>query len=175
MVEGHPEFAQVLRHEAISGLIVMQEPMRSWLIESGYELDTLYPALWAAVGHHRKFGGDYLKARQSHPAEIFLGHRDFRAILAEMSERLGLDIDRLGPLPSVLTIGTGLGGPCDVAARQGDGQTLRDFDAWTDEHDAPEFDRSVAIMKSLGIAADVCASAYAGASMRRTVGRSASL
>lgn len=166
MLEGNPECAQILRHEAISGLIVMRSPIRGWLIESGYDLDTLHMALWSAVGHHRKFGGqdkagnDYLKPKTAPPADLYLGHADFRAILSEMADRLGI-LGNLPAFPPNLKIGTGRGEPCDIAAPGAIGDLVAEFQAWADDHGDPEFDRLVAIAKALGIAADVCASAYA--------------
>jgi CRISPR-associated endonuclease/helicase Cas3 len=159
MVESNPEFNQILRHEAISGLIVRLTPIWGWL-ESSYGPNLLYPALWAAVGHHRKFGGDYLKAKDSPPAEVYLGHRDFRAILSDMAQRLGLDMNNLGALPPTLKIKKS-GGGCDIAAIKAASDLREEFKAWAEKHAAPEFDRSIGIMKAIGIAADVCASAYA--------------
>jgi CRISPR-associated endonuclease/helicase Cas3 len=163
MVESNPEFDQILRHEAISGLIAKWPPIRDWL-ESSYGPDSLYPALWAAVGHHRKFGGDYLKAKLSPPAEVYLGHPDFRTILSDMAERLGLDINHLGALPRILTIGSSQGPTCDIQATKAISDMKEEFKRWSEEHTDPEFDRSIGIMKAIGIAADVCASAFARSS-----------
>lgn len=166
MLEGNPEFAQILRHEAISGLIVMRSPIRDWLIESGYDLDTLHPALWSAVGHHRKFGGkdragnEYLKPKTASPAELYLGHPDFRAILSEMAERLGIR-GNLPVLPLNPKLGTGRGETCDIAAPRAIGDLIAECQAWAEDHGNPEYDRFIAIAKAIGIAADVCASAYA--------------
>ena len=170
MLEGKPEFTQILRHEAISGLIVMQTPIREWLIAAGYNLDTLHPALWSAVGHHRKFGGNdkagnsYLEPKTADPAVLYLGHPDFQAILTEMAERLGIReglSDLLHNLSPLLTIGTGRSDACDIAAPKAIQDLKAECKRWSEDHGDPEYDRFIAINKAIGIAADVCASAYA--------------
>jgi CRISPR-associated endonuclease/helicase Cas3 len=165
MLEGNPVFTQILRHEAISGLIVMQTPIRSWLIEQGYELDTLFPALWSAVGHHRKFGGSdsaghgYLTPRTAPPADVYLDHPDFRAILSEMANRL-----RIKPpntFPPAFRLGTGRGEPCDIKVLRAIEDLIAECQGWAEDRSDPEYDRFIAITKAIGIAADVCVSAYA--------------
>jgi len=160
MLEGHPEFAQILRHELISCLIVMNTPLYRWLSEAGYDEATLHQSLWAAGGHHRKLRRDKLKPASSENANVYLDHPDFRAILSELAFRLQLDL-KPPHLPPIVSIGTGRGTPCDIVASKAIGDLLDRWVSFAEEVHAPEFYRSVAITKAINIAADVCASAFA--------------
>ncbi len=159
MIEGQPDTVQILRHETISGLIAMREPIRSWL-GSHYELDMLFPALWAAVGHHRKFSADFLSPRTSPSMIVHLGHKDFKSILGNMAQRLGLDIHALGTLSSELTIGSGRGIKCDISAAKAVGDLCEEWEAWSEDHLDPFWARLIGIIKTFVISADVSASAY---------------
>ncbi|MDC3952630.1 CRISPR-associated helicase Cas3' [Polyangium jinanense] len=154
MVGGQPEITQLLRHEAISGLLVWQyAPLRAWLDELG---EDLVLALWGAVGHHRKFDASLAPALGA-PATIYAAHEDFKAILEGMAEDLGL-----GSPPRIerhLVLGRARAGACDLdvsrdlKAMQGD---FRDHEDTFAEESAR---RLLALVKAFGIAADVTASA----------------
>ena len=154
MVGGQPEITQLLRHEAISGLLVWQHaPLRAWLDTLG---DDLKVALWGAVGHHRKFDESLAPALVA-PSTIYTAHEDFKTILDGMAEDLGL-----GPPPRIerhLVLGRAHVGACDLdasralQAMQGDFMEHEGGFAENDER------RFLALIKAFGIAADVTASA----------------
>ncbi|MBA3716393.1 MAG: CRISPR-associated helicase/endonuclease Cas3, partial [Pyrinomonadaceae bacterium] len=56
MVKGAREIRQLIRHETISGLLLLSEahPFRAWLLELLPE-KLLIASVWGAMGHHRKF------------------------------------------------------------------------------------------------------------------------
>ncbi|TKD12900.1 CRISPR-associated helicase Cas3' [Polyangium fumosum] len=154
MVGGQPEITQLLRHEAISGLLVWQyAPLRAWLDTLGEDL-TL--ALWGAVGHHRKFD-EFLEPALVAPSTIYTAHEDFKAILDGMAEDLGL-----GPPPRIerhLVLGRARVGAYDFDVSrdlQAMQEAFMDHEvAFTEEGTR----RLLALIKAFGIAADVTASA----------------
>lgn len=98
---------QMLRHEVLSGILALQVPsFREWL-EQCPNAD-INVAVWAAMGHHLKFG----LGKDGKPAgcvaeipdgtgdrlEIYTHHGDFRAVLKMGSKFLGLP-DQLPELP----------------------------------------------------------------------------
>ncbi len=154
MVAGQPEITQLLRHEAISGLLAWRHaPLRAWLDELGADLAI---ALWGAVGHHRKFDESQAPAVAA-ASTIYTAHEDFRAILEGMAEDLGI-----GPPPRIerhLVLGRARFGACDLDASR-DLQAMQDDfvereDAFADDGER----RLLALIKAFGIAADVTASA----------------
>ena len=163
MVGGNPERSQLLRHETISGLLVTGEGELASLFASvGREI--FYPALWGALGHHRKFSDRHWRPREAESAHVHLGHADFRAILAEAVRELAKVGVKLPESPRLLTdiaIGSGRGDSSALRAAKLVTRLLDECESWSDEHDRPDFRRFVALVKAFGIAADVCGSAVA--------------
>jgi CRISPR-associated endonuclease/helicase Cas3 len=158
MVTCAPQIEQLLRHETISGMLLWrEEALRRWIEPSLGEW--FIPALWAAMGHHRKFDQDTIANKNCPSLNVFLGHEDFKVILRD----LGRDLALTQPPPTLtdLTIAADTREPCDVAARN----ALRDLkDAFKEakaEFSSDEWRRRIGVMKALGIAADVAASAVA--------------
>jgi CRISPR-associated endonuclease/helicase Cas3 len=162
MVGGNPAQTQLLRHETISGLIATSDEFRLWF--QAIDQEVFYPALWGALGHHRKFSDRHWRPKDASPTRIHLDHKDFKAILSDMIRGLaevGITLSNDTP-PSVgRTIGTGRGIACDVHAAKAVAALLDECELWSDERDNPEFRRYVALVKAIGIAADVCGSAVA--------------
>jgi CRISPR-associated endonuclease/helicase Cas3 len=156
MVAGEPEIKQLVRHEAISGMLIWLKPeLRRWLSPLG---DKLLLSVWGALGHHRKFH-EHTAPEQVPSLTVHVSHEDFAAILAEMSGDLGLDAP-----PSFdrdFVIGSSRKDACDFAALD----ALHDLqDEFTDleVNFADEQQRRLlALVKAFGIAADVAASAVA--------------
>lgn len=158
MVGVCPDIIQLLRHETISGLVAMLPEIREWL-EPKFDLGVVFPALWGAVGHHRKFYDPCWRPKLSERTEVYLEHADFKSMLQEMGRRLGLK-----GLPQGirgLTIGTGRSEGCDLHATASVQEMIDQWALWGDDHGEPELCRFVALVKAIGIAADVCASAVA--------------
>jgi CRISPR-associated endonuclease/helicase Cas3 len=162
MVDGNPEQTQLLRHETISGLITTLEGFRTWF--QAIDPEVFYPALWGAMGHHRKFSDRHWRPKDASPTRVHLDHKDFKAIWTEMVRdllKVGITLAKDTP-PSVgRTIGSGRGVACDIHAAKAVAGLLDECELWSDERDNPEFRRYVALVKAIGIAADVCASAVA--------------
>lgn len=159
MVCGTPEIIQLLRHETISGLLMLsnQQPFRAWL-EEKLSTAMLLTSVWGAMGHHRKFGRQ-TKPNPVLPLTVHLAHEDFRIILDEMARDL-----RLSPPPidlRDLVIAQTRNDSVGVSARE----SLRDLqDEFEDGEElfAGEDERKrLALIKGLGIGADVAASAIA--------------
>jgi len=162
MVNGNPSQTQLLRHETISGLIATLDEFRSWF--QAIDRHVFYPALWGAIGHHRKFSDRHWRPKDASPTRIHLDHKDFRAILCDMARGLadvGIPLSKDTPNSTGKTIGTGRGAPCDILAAKSVAALLDECEIWSDEQDNPEFRRYVALVKAIGIAADICASAVA--------------
>jgi CRISPR-associated endonuclease/helicase Cas3 len=159
MVNGAPQIKQLIRHEVVSGLLMFSEclPFRGWLSEK-FSDDALLSFLWSAMGHHRKFD----KLTKPEPALALtatVSHSDFKTILSDMSADLGLS-----PPPIVerdLIFAQTRRDKCDIGARE----AVRDLqDEFRDNEAlfASDFaKRRLALVKGLGIAADVAASAIA--------------
>jgi CRISPR-associated endonuclease/helicase Cas3 len=162
MVDGNPAQTQLLRHETISGLIATMDEFREWF--RAVDREVLYPALWGAMGHHRKFSDRHWRPKDASPTRVYLDHEDFKAILSEMGQdlaRVGIKLAKDTPSLVRRTIGTGRGVECDIHAARAVAALLDECELWSDERDTPEFRRYVALVKAIGIAADVCASAVA--------------
>jgi CRISPR-associated endonuclease/helicase Cas3 len=156
MVTHALEITQLLRHEVISGLLVWVDArMRQWVSPLG---DTLLLAVWGALGHHRKFD-EQTKPGECESALVHVAHPDFGAILTEMSTDLGLGCPP--PFERDLIMARTAKESGDIAARE----DLRDLqDEFTERAEAftsTEDRRLLALVKALGIAADVAASAVA--------------
>lgn len=159
MVSGSPDIIQLLRHETISGLLMLSDgqPFRAWLNE---KLSTaiLLTSIWGAIGHHRKFDKQ-TKPNIALPLTVYIAHEDFETILGEMAEDLHLSQPPTGLRDLVIAQTRADGG--DIAARE----SLRDLqdgfedceEFFTDEDER----KRLALIKGLGIGADVAASAIA--------------
>ena len=153
LVRGKRDLPQLVRHEALSFVIVHRSPLWSWIIQHLGERDA-WIALLAAAGHHRKFGslergmGHLAAAGSGGGSSItcFCSHADFAATLSLGQELLGWDAAPNLP---------------DLTFKRGDmdGHLLDERD---DAEDALDSDarRFLSHVKSLLIAADVTGSAY---------------
>jgi CRISPR-associated endonuclease/helicase Cas3 len=159
MVEGKLDGIQLLRHETVSGLLAHKEdlPLRKWLSQKFFEKSLLI-IIWAAMGHHRKFD------KSTQPKEalrliIDTLHPDFKQILKEMSQDLGFE--SLPDFEKEIVITQNHRDKGDINAQR----ELRDLqysfedriDMFAEENDK----RYLALIKGLGIGADVAASAVA--------------
>jgi CRISPR-associated endonuclease/helicase Cas3 len=158
MLTTEPGITQLLRHEMISGVVAMLPEFRGWL-QKDFNPEVLFPAIWGAVGHHRKFSDKHWMPKLAQPLRVFLAHDDFKSMLTEMRSRLHLT----DPIPELrnLSIGSGRGAPCDLQARHVIDRMLDDFESWAEHGIDETMRRFVALVKAFGIAADVCASAVA--------------
>lgn len=159
MVSGAPQIKQLLRHEAISGMLMFSDclPFRNWLGER-FSDDALLTFLWSAMGHHRKFD-KLTKPEPTLALTVNVSHSDFKTILREMAGDLGLSSPPL--LDRDLVIAQTRGDKCDIGARE----SLRDLqDEFQDDEELFVVDssrRTLALVKGFGIGADVAASAIA--------------
>ncbi len=156
MVTDQPQIQQLLRHETISGMLAWLDPdLRRWL--SAAE-DRLLPAVWGAIGHHRKFA-EQLEFNQGAAVTVHVAHEDFAGILREMAADLGL------PEPPRFkrdfTIGRSRRDGADRAAVTMRQQMVGDFQDAEADYEDHRRRRFIGLLKGLGIAADVAASAVA--------------
>lgn len=166
LVSGKPYTEQLLRHETVSGLLMLSkdqpsltQPFRTWLLKTLSEKELL-AAVWAAMGHHRKFHAQTSHRSTPTPITVRINSDDFKTILVEMANDL-----RLSSLPPeiskdlIITERQREGG--DFAACESLRDLQDDFDGleklFADEADK----RRLALVKALGICADVAASAVA--------------
>ncbi|MFQ3591310.1 MAG: CRISPR-associated helicase Cas3' [Chloracidobacterium sp.] len=158
MLAGQPQIKQLLRHEIISGLLLWQnQPLRQWIEPSLGEW--FIPALWAAMGHHLRFDRDTRADSNCPSLTVFLAHKDFKSILGE----LGSDLALTEPPPDLtdFTIAADKREPCDVAALNALRNLKDDFEEAKEKFSSDEWRKRIAVLKALGIAADVAASAVA--------------
>jgi CRISPR-associated endonuclease/helicase Cas3 len=156
MVSGQPEIRQMVRHETISGLLPWLDPrLRGWLSPIA---DALLPAIWGALGHHRKFD-DQTRPDVGAALTVHVAHPDFAAILQDLAHDLGLP-----PPPSFerdFSLGSSKRDGADHAAGPLLYRMIDEFrQAEGDYHDETAR-RLLALIKGFGIAADVVASAVA--------------
>lgn len=164
MVSGESNMSQLLRHETVSGLLALNEdlPFREWLSSKFCE-KSLLTITWAAMGHHRKLCKG-TKPKEALPLTADISHPDFISIIQEMGQDLGLDSSTV--LKTVnekkkITITKNHRDKGDINAQR----ELRDLqdlfcekvDLFSDGLDK----RYLALIKALGIASDVVASAVA--------------
>lgn len=161
MVSGKRDVEQMLRHEAISGLLMFSEaqPFRAWLREKLSEKELL-AAIWGAMGHHRKFDAYTDYRATPTPITVRINNDDFRTILEEMASDLHLS-SQPQPINRDLIITKTERGGGDFAACESL-HDLQDKFARLKKIFAEEVDkRRLALVKALGICADVAASAVA--------------
>lgn len=159
MVIAEPQIKQLLRHETVSGLLMFSDslPFRKWL-EERFSIDALLTVLWSAMGHHRKFDNQ-TRPEIAVALTASASHADFKTILEEMSKDLGLSSPPL--VNGDVVVGPTERDECDIGARE----ALRDLQDRFREAEklftADSERRRLALIKGLGIAADVAASAIA--------------
>ena len=156
MVSTTPEIQQLVRHETLSGMLLWLEPdFRRWL---GPVEAFLTPAIWGAIGHHRKFD-DRITINQGTPLTVHVAHEDFGTMLREMAA----DFD-LAPPPhfeSDFTLGRDRRDGADRSAVSMLNEMIENFRDGEPEYEGELARRSLALVKGLGVAADVAASAVA--------------
>lgn len=156
MVTSPTSIKQLIRHEAISGLLIWQdERLRKWLSPTS---EVLVAAVWGAIGHHRKFH-EQTKPEQVPALTVYVKHDDFAAILQEMSKDLKLD-----PPPKFekdIVIARTRKETCDLPALESLHDLQDEFTNLEAEFADDQSRRLLALIKALGIAADVAASAVA--------------
>ncbi len=151
---------QLLRHETISGLLAFSKnlPLREWFLQK-FTLRSLLTIIWAAMGHHRKFDKG-TAPKQALRTNVYVSHPDFKQILDDMGQDL-----KLGNAPEfekdiVITPNHREVGEINA---QLDLRDLQEAFENAKELFADESDKKyLALIKGLGIAADVAASAVAG-------------
>jgi CRISPR-associated endonuclease/helicase Cas3 len=155
MVSGELEITQLLRHEQLSALLIWTRPeLRQWLAA---ERD-LVVALWGAVGHHRKFDEETIPP-ESGAMVAHVSHPDFALILQGLAEMLCL-----GKPPSFsrdLDVRRTPRDGGDLVARDALRDMRRDFEDLEHQYTSDDERRLLAIVKGLGIGADMAASAIA--------------
>lgn len=160
MVSGKPKEEQMLRHEAISGLLMLSEdqPFRTWLLDKLSERDLL-TAVWGAMGHHRKFYAQTSYKQTPTPITLRIDNDDFKMILEEMAADLQLSSPPTISRDLIIMEEERDGG--DFAACESLNDLRDKFEGrkklFRDEADK----RKLALIKALGICADVAASAVA--------------
>jgi CRISPR-associated endonuclease/helicase Cas3 len=157
MVSTDPGIRQLLRHEAISGMLFWGDPqLRAWLTPVR---DVLTPAVWGAVGHHRKFDADVAPTEGSR-ITVHVAHEDFATVLREMAADLNL------PSPPHfardITVGSSRADRgADRFASVLLAEMIDDFESEEEVFRDPNELRLVALVKGFGLAADIAASAIA--------------
>ena len=146
----------MLRHEVISGVLLWLDPkFRQWLEPLR---PVLLHAVWGALGHHRKFD-DETRADPGAALTVHVAHPDFAAILCDMASDLGL------PSPPAFgrdfTLGSSKRDGADRAAGPLLSQMVDEFRDAEASYRNERPRRLLALIKGLGIAADVVASAVA--------------
>lgn len=161
MLSGAPDAFQLVRHETISGLLMLNKnfPFRKWLLEKFSEPDLL-AIVWAAMGHHRKFDKNTKpNEKSSTTLSVHVSHKDFQTILLEMAEDLNLSVPPR--IERDLLIEMKRDSETDIAARNELFELKINFAQIAEKIDDDLQKRELALLKGLGIAADVAASAFA--------------
>jgi CRISPR-associated endonuclease/helicase Cas3 len=149
---------QLIRHEALSTIMFWTIPeLRTWL--SPVKESTFVAGMWGALGHHRKFHDGSKAEDVSDNMTVFLTHPDFRMILSELGQSLNLDSSPIFRENLVFAYRSRqasiLAAPLVLHDLQDEFKTLEGL------FESPEARRFLGLVKALGIAADVCASAIA--------------
>lgn len=155
MVSGETEIVQLLRHEQLSALLVWTQPeLKQWLAAE----HDLVVALWGAVGHHRKFDEE-TAVPESGTLIAHVSHPDFALILQGLAKMLGLSEPPAFWRDLNVERTRRDGG--DISARDALLDMRYEFEELEHQHASEEERRVIALVKGLGIAADVAASAIA--------------
>ena len=156
MVTRSPQIKQLIRHETISGMLILFDTkLRQWLSPLS---KILLLSVWGAMGHHRKFD-EHTKPEQSEALTVYVTHDDFVQILSEMGVDLGLDAPPR--FDHDLIIARTGKESCDWGARELLRDLQDDFIECEADFDPEDQRRMLALIKGFGIAADVAASAVA--------------
>lgn len=154
------ETVQLVRHELLSSLLFWTFPeFKSWL-ESSLPTDVVIAGLWGAAGHHRKFDESSNSNNLFSKPIFFVTHPDFRTIVKELANCLGLE-----PPPifekDLIIAHQAKPGSAEISISSRITQMMDEF--MDHEMMFEPMDKRVflALVKSIGIAADVCASAVA--------------
>jgi CRISPR-associated endonuclease/helicase Cas3 len=164
MVE-HPNDShkQMMRHETISGLLLWSKdsPLACWFAELKLPLSLLRAAWWGAMGHHRKFHAD-TKPERCNALTVRVTDEDFQTILFEMSESLSVKPPDAFKQDIVFAYSRREADAAnnEIGAFEAVRELQSEFSDLKKEFDT-ESRRMVALIKALGIAADVAASAVA--------------
>ncbi|MCM3080620.1 MULTISPECIES: CRISPR-associated helicase Cas3' [Brevibacillus] len=152
---GHPTTVQMLRHEAVSGILMNLEPnLCKWL--HLFPDDTRYLLLSAVVGHHIKFDRG-VTARPSTEMQVLTSNPEWLEILQEISSHFQLP----DPVPSSQNLVMSFT-KRDLALRAADELTKlqRELEKWALKFRTNnDVKKRLALTKTLGIAGDVVASA----------------
>jgi CRISPR-associated endonuclease/helicase Cas3 len=163
MVSGQSEMRQLLRHEVVSSILVYLVPeFHDWIFSQGNQdiLDNqvMTIAVWGAIGHHRKFD-EQSKEKQAPDLIVKMTHPDFRSILVEMAHDVGLTEPPNFSQDLRISRSKREGG--HFGAHESLRCLQKMFETKEKEFASEEMRRFVALVKSLGTAADVAASAVA--------------
>ncbi|MGH9961804.1 MAG: CRISPR-associated helicase/endonuclease Cas3, partial [Pyrinomonadaceae bacterium] len=153
-------FIQLIRHEALSGLLFTREPLRKWFAQLPVRETLQLAALWGAMGHHRKFHRDSRPESQMPAANVFVSHDDFKSMLKSMKEDLGFECDP-PPFKHDFIVTESEDGQYKIAADAALWDLQEKFDECQKLFAAEEDRRMLALIKGFGIAADVAASTIA--------------
>jgi len=156
MVSGDQQIRQLVRHETISGmLMLLDERFRKWLSPLS---ETILASVWGAMGHHRKFD-ESTSPEQTTALTVHVAHEDFSQILADMGA--SLELSAPPQFERDLVLARDGRETCDLQAREAIRDLQDDFiDREAEFADEGER-RMLALVKAFGIAADVAASAVA--------------
>ncbi len=156
MVSGDQQIRQLVRHETISGMMMLlDERFRKWLSPLS---ETILTSVWGAMGHHRKFD-ESTSPEQRAALTVHVAHEDFSQILADMGASLGLSAPP--QFERDLVIARDGRENCDLQAREAIRDLQDDFTEREVEFADEGERRMLALVKAFGIAADVAASAVA--------------
>lgn len=151
---------QLLRHEAISGLLLTCEPLKGWFAQLLRGSKTLhYAALWGAIGHHRKYHRGTTPNNDSPKLTVFTTHDDFKSLLEMMGAQLNLGQPK--HYSRDISIAYHERMQCDIVAEDALCDLWEEFKRVTEQITDEKEQRIIALIKAFGIAADVAASAVA--------------
>lgn len=156
MVSQHDGLLQLVRHEAVSGILTfLDRRFCEWLEPLG---TSKLIAIWGAVGHHRKFNED-TTPNQVSALTVYLKNSDFGVLLEEMAADLSLEAPPV--FTQDLIIARTKRDACDLPARESLSEMMDEFEQAEETFRDEKSRRFIALIKAFGIAADVAASAIA--------------